>query len=52
MAKRTDPVVEAIATEAEKRSAARTAPYIARRENLRDALNAAAAAGTQQTGRC
>ena len=45
MTEQTDPVIEAIAQESERRAAERRAPYEGRRENLRDALDAAAKGG-------
>lgn len=40
MAKKTDPVIDAIAASAERRLAELTAPATARRDNLRGALGA------------
>ena len=48
MTKKTDPVIEAIATASERRLAELAAPATARRDNLRDALNAATSNGQQQ----
>jgi len=50
---KTDPVIEAIAQESERRAAERRAPYEGRRNDLRAALTAATstAAATETTGR-